>query len=262
MRLLVHGRTLLNIARCLLALSALAYLPALRAQEFSEGPLNMKIEGALRWNGLYAFQDVYCLRFPDAEEVSSTVGGLLANDTISYFRATYQQAQVKAYIVTSTLPKGRSEDEEFLRLVRSELDDADRVNAAAGKDRYFVTAQRGPLHPVVVVRIAGITENDPNGRFPVARPLLANDVTPFPHSTHRFFVRNGNRFEVAVLGEAAQPNAPGAMTELDRKIDALADRITESVQRCRSLPSDYSSFAQDPAAHALPTDLYPEPDAP
>jgi len=262
MRLLVHGRTLLTTARCLLALSALAYLPAPRAQEFSEGPLNMKIEGALRWNGLHAFQDVYCLRFPDAEDVSNTVEGLLANDGISYFRVTYEQTQMKAYVVTSTLPKGRSEDEEFLRLVRSEQDDADRVNASVGRERYFVTAKRGALHPVVVVRIAGIAEYDRNGRFPVARPLLANDVTPFPHSTHRFFARNGNRIEVAVLGEAAQPDAPGAMTELDRKLDALADRITESIQRCRSLPAGYSSFAQDPATRALPIDKYSEATAP
>ena len=169
---------------------------------------------------------------------------------------------MKAYIVTSTLPKGRSEDEEFLRLARSEQDDADRVNAAAGQERYFVTAQRGALQPVLVVRIAGIREYDQSGRFPVARPLLANDVTPFPHSTHRFFARNGNRIEVAVLGEAAQPDAPGAMTELDRKLDALADRIVDSIQRCRSLPADYSSFAQDPVTRALPIDQYSETTAP
>lgn len=222
----------------------------------------MKIEGAMRWNGLYAFQDVYCVRFPDAGEVSNTIEGLLQNDTISYFRTTYDQAQLKAYIVTSTLPAGRDANEEFLRLARLEQDGADRVNAAAGQDRYYVTAKRGPLQPVLVVRIAGIDEYDQSGRFPIARPLLANDATPFPHSTHRFFVRNGNRFEVAVLGEAAQPDAPGAMTELDRKMDALADRITDSVQRCRSLPADYSPFAQDPATRALPTDQYLEPKAP
>jgi hypothetical protein len=170
MRLSVHGRTLLTTARCLLALSALAYLPASRAQDFSEGPLNMKIEGALRWNGLYAFQDVYCVRFPDAENVSGTIEGLLANDGISYFRANYEQAQVKAYIVTSTLPRGRSEEEEFQLQLRSAQDNAARVNAMTGQERYRVTAQRGPLHPVIATRIAGIEEYDRTGRFPVSLP--------------------------------------------------------------------------------------------
>jgi hypothetical protein len=259
MRLSVHGRTPLTTATCLLALSALAYLPVSQAQEFSEGPINMKIEGALRWNGLHAFQDVYCLRFPDAGQVSNLVEGLLANDGISYFRATYEQARMKAYVVTSTLPKSRGEDEEFEAQLRSEQDNAARVNAATGQERYRVTPQHGPLQRVLASRIAGIEEYDHTGRFPVALPLLANGATPFPHSAHRLFVRNGQRIEVAVLGTTPQPDAPGAMAQLDRQLAALADRITESVQRCRSLPKGYSSFAQDPAARALPTDLYQEP---
>ncbi len=258
MRSTVHGRTLLT-ASGVLALSLLALPSAPHAQAFSHGPLNATIEGGIRWNGLHAFQDVYCVRFPRADDVHNMVEGLLQGDTISYFRATYERARVKAYVVTSTLPEGRDENDEFLRLARFQQDNADRVNAFVGRERYRVSTKRGPVHPVLVVRVAGIDEYDASGgRFPIAMPLVADHATPFPHSTHRFFVRNGNRFEVAVLGEVAPVAADGALAEPDSRLEALADRITESVQRCRSLPWDYSQFAFDPATRALPTDLYPE----
>jgi hypothetical protein len=72
------------------------------------------------------------------------------------------------------------------------------------------------------------------------------------------FVRDGQRVEVAALGTAPQPDAPDAMAQLDHRLGAVVDRITESVQRCRSLPKGYSPFAQDPATRALPIDLHQE----
>jgi hypothetical protein len=48
------------------------------------------------------------------------------------------------------------------------------------------------------------------------------------------------------------------MAQLDHRLGAVVDRITESVQRCRSLPKGYSPFAQDPATRALPIDLHQE----
>jgi len=261
MRLLVHGRTLRGAVRCLAVLFALTYLPVSNAQEFSSGLFNQKFPRDRPWNGLFAFQDVYCLRFPDPQGVSETTQGLLANDAISYFRAVYTEARMEAFVVTSTVPKDRTATDEFDRLLRNEQDNAARVNVATGRDRYRVVSRSGPLQPVIAAGITGIDEYDGgSGRFPIARPLLANDAAPpYPHSAHRIFVRDGNRLEVAVLGDAAQPASPDAITQLDRRLDILVDRITDSIQHCRSLPADYSSFAMDPATRALPIDQYPEP---
>ncbi|GAB3346541.1 hypothetical protein [Lysobacter tyrosinilyticus] len=264
MRLLVHGKTLGGVFRCAVVLVTLACLPAAYGQEFSQGPLNQEFLRGRPWNGLYAFQDVYCLRFPDAGGVSATTEGLLANDGISYFRAVYEEEQIEAFVVSSMVPKDRTAADEFDRLLRNEKDNAARVNASTGRDRYQVNSRIGSLQPLIAVSIAGIDEYDGGtGRFPIARPLLANDTAPpYPHSAHRIFVRDGNRFEVAVLGIAPKPDAPEAAAQLERRLDLLADRITKSVQRCRSLPADYSPFAADPATRALPIDQYPDPSAP
>lgn len=264
MRLKVRGKTPAGVLRSTLLLFTLIHLPFAFGQEFSQGPLNQEFLRGRPWNGLYAFQNVYCLRFPDAQGVSSTTEGLLANDGISYFRAVYEEQEIKAFVVSSMVPKDRTATDEFDRLLRDEKDNAARVNAMTGRDRYQVTSNTSSAQPTIVVRIAGIDEYDGGtGRFPIARPLLANDAAPpYPHSAHRIFVRDDNRFEVAVLGIATQSNTPDANARLDRRLSLLADKITASVQRCRSLPADYSPFAADPATRALPIDQHPDPSAP
>lgn len=263
MRLSVPGRTPLTTARCLLVLSALAYLPALRAQEFIEGPSTIALYGPTAFpSGRHAFQDVYCVELPQHERIRSISEGLLGNGGISYFRAVYPEDLVSAYVVTSTLPADLDERSDFDAQLHREQQNATVVNTASGSERYRVQVRAGHPQPVLEVAITNIGEARDNTPFPIARPIYAEaDTPPHTRSVHRIFVRGRNRFEVALLGQPAAPDAAGFAT-LERRLDELADQITESVQRCRLLPSDYSSSAIDPVTRALPIDLYPETSAP
>lgn len=234
MRFSVHGRTpFTTTARCLLALSVLAYLPASRAQEFVEGPNTIQLFGPTGLpTGRYAFQDVYCVQFPQHERIRSVTEGLLGNGGISYYRAVYPDEKLAAHIVTSALPADLDERTDFDAQLRREQQNATNVNAASSTERYRVRVRPGHPQPVMEVTIANIGEALDNTPFPVARPLHAEADTPsHSRSAHRIFVRGRNRFEVALLGVPATPDAAGFAT-LERRLDELADQLTRSIQQC------------------------------
>lgn len=234
MRSTVHGRTpLTTTARCLLALSALAYLPALQAQEFIEGPNTIALYGPTAFpGGWHAFQDVYCVQFPQHERIRSISEGLLGNGGISYFRVVYPEDRPSAYVVTSTLPADLDERSDFDAQLRREQQNATLVNAASSSERYRVRIRPGHPQPVLEVAITNIGEALDNTPFPIARPLYTEaDAPPHTRSAHRIFVRGRNRLEVAVLGQPAAPDATGFAT-LERRLDELADQLTRSIQQC------------------------------
>jgi len=233
MRLSVHGRTLLTTASGLLALSALAHLPASQAQEFVEGPNTIELYGPTAFpGGRHAFQDVYCVQLPQHERIRSISEGLLGNGGISYFRAVYPEDRLSAYIVTSTLPADLSESSDFDEHIRSEQRNAAAVNAASRTERYRVQVRPGHPQPVLEVAIVNIGEALDGTPFPVARPLYAEvDTPPHTRSAHRIFVRGSNRFEIATLGVPAAPDSAG-FAALERKLDELADQVTRSIQQC------------------------------
>ena len=254
MRLSVHGRALFTAtASCLLAVSALGYLPTLRAQEFTQGPNTIELYGPTAFpGGRYAFQDVYCVQFPQHERIRSISEGLLGNGGISYYRAVYPDERLAAHIVTSTLPADLDERSDFEAQLHREQQNATIANAASDGERYRVRVRPGHPQPVLEVAITNIGEALDNTPFPIARPLYAEaDTPPHTRSAHRVFVRGKNRFEIAILGQPAAPDAAG-FARLERRMDELADQLTHSIQQCDITRSSAAPHASNEHGQRTP----------
>lgn len=218
-------------ARLPCALLALLLPLATAAAEytFSEGPLTATfLRDASWWDGRHALPGVYCLRFPHPERAESFSQGLLNGGGISYARVVYAD-RLAAYVITSTLPDGRTAAEEI-----HSLQDIERHAAEATGGRYRVTLSSAGFGPVVELQLHDVVEQAPGGPFPLVRAQLS-DVgrPPASVSAHRLFVRGPDRFEVAVLGGA--DSAPGDdedATALRQKVTAFADGLLAAVQDC------------------------------
>lgn len=208
-----------------------SYLTA-KEYEFSYGPHGVDIQGN-GWSGHHAFLDVYCVDFPDPSLVSNLEEGLLKGNAISYFRAAYP-GPTAAFIITSTIPTGRTEAEEIERLLENEQRGMRTVNAAPPSNRYQVTTGQSPWGPVIRLLLSDILENPPEGPFPLARHFyLADDERQRLRSAHRIFVKGSNRFEIAVLGASETTNSEAALHALNERLENLADELLVSLQQCK-----------------------------
>ncbi len=198
--------------------------------EFSTGP-DTRTWPDRAWSGDRAFLDVYCVQFPDPGAIGSTSEGLLKGNGISYFRAVYNSG-VAAHIVTSTIPRGRSETEEFAMLLDREQNNAAATASASSADRYQVRSGKSAWGPVIQLRLANVAQSPPDGPFPITRTLFASDDAPYTRSSHRLFVKGSNRFEVAVLG-VPKTQTEADLPELEQRLEKLADRLMSSLQNCK-----------------------------
>ena len=218
----------------LLAVTAMFSTSPLAAKEyeFSYGPHGVRIQGD-GWSGHHAFLDVYCVDFPDPGSVSGLEEGLLKGNAISYFRATYP-GPTAAFIVTSTIPDGRSEAEEIEVLLENERRGMRTVNAAPPGDRYRVDTGHSRWGPVIRLQLSDILENPPAGPFPLARNFyFSDDERQRLRSAHRIFVKGSNRFEIAVLGALEATDSAEAQLALNDRLGKLADELLVSLQQCR-----------------------------
>ena len=200
--------------------------------EFSYGPYGVDIQGN-GWSGHHSFQDVYCIDFPDPGSVSSLEEGLLKGGAISYFRAGYP-GPTAAYIVTSTIPDGRSEAGEIADLLENERRSMRAVNTEPLGNRYRVDTGQSLWGPVIRLQLSDVAENTPAGPFPLSRALYSGDGGEQRlHSAHRLFVKGSNRFEIATLGVLKTSDAPEAEFALKKRLGNLADKLVTSLQQCK-----------------------------
>lgn len=209
--------------------------PPVAAQQytFSRGPTTAEwIQGAPTWDGRHSFLDVYCAEFPDPTTVRSTSEGLLNGDAISYFRVNYTRP-IEAYLITSTIPEGRSESEEFERLFAQEQRNAAEVNGQAQSERYRVGKLKTKWGNVISMRIANVSVQSRDDVFPLDRAFLktANEP-PQSRTSHRMFVRGQSRFEVVAAGVPERPGDAAAVSALEKEVDTLADTVLSSLLRC------------------------------
>jgi hypothetical protein len=208
--------------------------------EFSYGPSGVNLEGN-GWPGRHSFLDVYCVDFPDPGFVTRLDEGLLNGNAISYFRVTYK-GPILAFIVTSTVPKGRSEAQDFEALLDNEHRAARTVNADPPGNRYRMETGKSAWGPVIRLQLTDIAENTPAGPFPLSRAFYSGGGEGQRlHSAHRIFVKGSNRFEVAVLGDVEASDTTEAEIALENRLGKLADKLVSSLQQCKA---DNSSASQ------------------
>lgn len=176
------------------------------------------------------FLDVYCIDLPDDVPATGSMFGMLGNNAISFYRATYSGG-LNGYVVTSTVPEERSAADEFaLQLERERRTEA-LFAPVSTIDRYRVELGQAAWGPVLGVRIINIREISESGPFPVARMLLDDEQQLYTMSVHRIFTRGGDRFEIAALGT---PGVDESADALDHRLSSLADAMVQSLQACTS----------------------------
>ena len=218
---------------CLIAgavLASFTLMPAVAGDyEFSYGPRRLEWTPGY-WHGKHGFPGVFCLAFPRPQSASSLDTGMLNGNAITFVRANYDD-RMAAYVVTSTLPEGLSEADDFASLMANEQRNATQINAVGGG--YDVARIDTPMGPGIAVRVANVREDAPEGPFPLVRHVFHKDNGPIvTMSAHRLFVRGGHRFEVAVLGAADATLGDSARAALQEKIDSHADQMLASLQEC------------------------------
>jgi hypothetical protein len=183
------------------------------------------------WNGKLGFPDVFCAVMPQPADAQSMTQAMFNNNGIYLARIVYPETTL-ATVVTSTIPPGRSADEDIARLLASNREFQKRATSAG--IRYDVTESRTDFGPAIGLTMTNITEgNKEGGPFPLARQFaIPKDGSLLSMSVHRLFARGPDRFEVAVLQLSSTPVAKPAEAEMEKKLAAMADAIVQSLQAC------------------------------
>lgn len=215
-----------RLAACAMIASLWPAAATAAEYSFSEGPTTATWTGS-EWHGRHTLPGVYCLRFPHPERARSFSEGLLNGNAISFVRVSYAD-RLAAYVVTSTLPPGRTAAAEIQR-----LQDIERRSAEATGSRYHVSLSGNGFGPVIELQLDDVVEESPAGPFPLVRAQLEHvEGRPVSRSAHRLFVRGPDRFEVAVLGAANATSAADGGTALAQKVTAFADETLAALQDC------------------------------
>ncbi|MBB5866616.1 hypothetical protein [Xanthomonas sp. 3058] len=183
----------------------------------------------------YSFLNIYSIDFSLCGSATSITEGLLNGDGIAFCRVGFA-GSFSATVVASTVPQGRSDDEEFAVLLEGAKKSANDICAIGGPGRFAVQTKGSSWGEIIETHIVDVAEQHSNCPFPLSRVLL----TQKPEGLHSFavshlFVRGGSRFEIAVLGAPEEEHAD-SIALLEQKLVTLAELLTASLQH-RSDPS-------------------------
>jgi hypothetical protein len=181
------------------------------------------------WQGEAQFPSVFCVRMPRPTEAQNMTQAMFNNNAIMLTRVTYPD-NIALYIVTSTIPAGRTAEDEIGRLRESNLQ-----GARAYPEGISVSDTTSLFGPMTTITMKNVLERSAQGPFPLTRNLVKrDDGTLMSLSVHRLFVRGPDRFEVAGL----RYFIPAATTsDQDRplaELTALVDQVVDSLQKCTS----------------------------
>lgn len=231
-------RLLRTLQAALVSASCLLDAPlAAETYTWSEGPTTtdysrLAMPASVPATVVRSFLDVYCMEVPLPEQIESVREGMLNNNSLSYYRVVYR-FNIAAHIVTSMVPVGRTQSEEFDIQLKREQNNAETVGRGTEPSRYTVSTSQSAWGPVVDMRIVNIQPNTPDGPFPLSRVLLADSKGP-PHtiSLHKLFARGANRFEIALIGAPLTPDVPGVQLAMEETMLRLAEAYVASLQKC------------------------------
>lgn len=180
-----------------------------------------------KWNGKFGFPGVYCVTFPMPDKAERLTTAMFNRNAINLTRVVYPD-RLAATIAISTVPAGRSAEQEVARMVTNE-----HMAEQAYRHDYHVTQFSTGFGPTIGLRINDVVPDSSNGPFPLARALFRPAPPALASmSVHRLFVRGPDRFEVAVIQLAPQPGAAITEAEMQARLTAFADDVVNSLQSC------------------------------
>lgn len=204
------------------------------AQAYEEYPLSRPIKTTNisqgSWDGGHLFSNAYCLKFPEVEKAFEMTEIFYKNNAINLFRVTYE-GRMMINIVASTLPKGRTQQEETERLYDLEKQGEELYN-----HNYNITKNQGAFGTVIGIRIKDVAPTGKNAIFPIVRPLYKKNKTQIQSmSAHRFFVRGPDRFEIAVFQMAPKNIDDNTERKMTERVTQLANETLSNFENCTSL---------------------------
>jgi len=223
-------RSMSVISRSFLAIAILLSGAAANCQEYDlSGDVMESSWDPGTWSGEEKFYNVYCLTFPEAKTAERRVEAFFNKKAIHLTSVEYPN-HVMATIVVSTLPPGRTEEQERARLL-----DIERQGEKAYVHSYGISQTESLFGSVIGLQIRNVSAVGKRAPFPLVRPLLNPKEGPIQSiSSHRIFVRGPDRFEIAVL--QLSPDVVTSSTEktMTGRVTRFADAMLASLTQCTS----------------------------
>jgi hypothetical protein len=179
------------------------------------------------WNGKHAFPGVYCIEFPAPKSARRLVHAMFNKGAIYLTSVDYPDG-VTANIAVSSIPAGRTAEEEMARILANEK----RTEQVSGQSSAIVEFQTA-FGPTVGLTVKNVLGSAPEGPYPLIKPFFKPaDRQIHSLGVHRLFVRGPDRFEVAVLQMLRPPATENTESEVTQRLTALADEVVKLLQTC------------------------------
>lgn len=219
-----------SLAKTLVGLLAITLPLAVGAQTYAlSGKWHTVRWSPGSWNGQHDFPKVYCLTFPEARLATELGHGFFGRGGIYMTQVAYPE-ELGVFVVVSTIPEGRSADEEIERLLANER----RNEASHGSSHHIREVQTG-FGRTIAAEMRDIAPNSTAGPFPLVRPFMASPRKPIASlSVHRIFVRGPDRFEVAALQLAPESAVESTAEAMSARLTSLVEDAVRSLQECTS----------------------------
>lgn len=183
------------------------------------------------WNGKVSFSNVLCATVPHPENAWRLTEGMFSGGAVYLAKVSYPDRMI-ATIVASTIPRGRTAEQDIAMLLKKNHETATQMQATGGV--FIVTEMTTSFGPTIGIRINNIVSDTSKiGPFPLSYAIASpkKDVL-VTMSVHRLFARGPDRFEVAVMQMPKPPGTSKDEAEMEKRLAAVADSIVSSFQQC------------------------------
>jgi hypothetical protein len=179
------------------------------------------------WDGQHRFGNVFCLTFPRSADAEALAEAMYNDNALYFSRAAYND-MTALYVVTSTVPAGRSVEAEIDNLVSQNQRNVDAYPSHFKQSRVL-----GLLGPSLVLTVRNSTEGAKKEPFPFVRSVINRpDGKLSSLSVHRLFVHGRDRIEVAGLRYFKTPIGSDSEADAISALSAFVEAAADSLQSC------------------------------
>jgi hypothetical protein len=221
-------KTSLSIALFILASFVTQAAYAQQAFQLSSKFLEARFSGNPNvWDGQHRFGNVFCVKFPRANDAEALAEAMYNNNTLYFSRAAYKDVTA-LYVVSSTVPAGRAVDVEIANLA------AENQKSVEAYPDYFKLSQvKGLLGPSLALTVRNAKEGSRGSPFPFVRSIAIHpDGLLTSLSVHRLFVRGQDRIEVVGLRYFKEPIVKKNEADAVLALSAFVEDAADSLQTC------------------------------